>query len=99
MSRNEHFATGANEHQYSYEHDNGTVSAYHPTAKGLVGQMQLSDPNPQGQSEVRNVWVAPNHQRKGVATAMWNTMRKHNPNVVHSTTQSEAGKAWAAKAK
>lgn len=44
---------------------------------------------------VRQVMVDPEHQRKGVATMMWNRAKEITPWLSHSDNQSDDGRAWA----
>jgi GNAT superfamily N-acetyltransferase len=44
--------------------------------------------------ETRDVQVEPEHQRKGLATAMWNHAKEVAP-IRHSGTRTPEGDAWA----
>jgi GNAT superfamily N-acetyltransferase len=46
---------------------------------------------------VSGVDVLPAHQRRGVATAMWQQAKQMNPNLRHSHTRTSDGQAWSAK--
>jgi GNAT superfamily N-acetyltransferase len=48
-------------------------------------------------NKVANVDVLPAHQRRGVATAMWEHAKKVNPGILHSHARTDAGRAWSAK--
>lgn len=86
------------EHEYM---DDGTlmVRALHPTEKDMtggplqIGHMHFDD----GDNTVTDTYVAEDHRRKGIASAM----ADHASGVLgepvrHSGVQSPAGKAWAA---
>jgi hypothetical protein len=65
------------------------------TEGGFVGNMRWSA------KQVRNVMVNPEHQRQGVATAMWNeghrlaSENQRIPKPRHSSDRTDAGDAWA----
>jgi hypothetical protein len=65
------------------------------TAGGFVGNMRWSN------KQVRNVMVNPEHQRQGVATAMWQeghrlaSENQRIPAPRHSPDRTSAGDAWA----
>jgi GNAT superfamily N-acetyltransferase len=77
----------------TFEHDelgDGQVlNAYWPDGSH-AGQI---DWGPDG--EVNGILVLPKNQRKGVGTALWQKAKEIDPNIHHSTAQSEAGSAWA----
>ena len=96
-------------HQYKFQYSGaedwgpgGTnvVTATHPDAEDPVGFVAWRKDT----GEVVRVEVNPEHQRKGVATGLWNFAKNvaassdgkiRRPQ--HSTAQSKAGKAWAKK--
>lgn len=70
--------------------ENHKIIAQHKGRK--VGEMQWDI----GTGEVQGITVKPTHQRKGLATAMWNHAQEiSGNNVVHSAVRSESGDAWA----
>ena len=61
---------------------------------GKVGELQW-DP---GDKQIQNIEVNPKHQRKGLATAMWdhaNSLSHSGMKLQHSPVRSDAGDAWA----
>lgn len=44
-----------------------------------------------------NLTVEPEHQRKGLATAMWEMGQEAKPRAKHSSDRTDAGDAWAKK--
>jgi GNAT superfamily N-acetyltransferase len=48
-------------------------------------------------NKVSNVDVVPAHQRRGVATAMWEHAKQMNPALQHSHARTPDGRAWSAK--
>jgi hypothetical protein len=82
-------------HGVAFSHENRpydevTVHAHHPE-HGHIGKMELSK-----FGEVKDVIVADEHQRKGVATGMWNYAKQQGLNPEHSDSRTPAGDAWAA---
>lgn len=67
-----------------------TINAHHPQ-HGHVGKMELSK-----FGEVKDIIVAPEHRRKGIATGMWNYASQLGLNPEHSDSRTEEGDAWAA---
>ena len=47
----------------------------------------------QGKGEVKDVWVDPEHRRKGIATALYRKAKQLG--MVHSTHRTDSGEAWA----
>ncbi len=45
--------------------------------------------------EVQGVTVHPEHQRQGLATAMWNMGQGVSPRPKHSADRTDAGEAWS----
>lgn len=45
--------------------------------------------------ELHNVHVDEEHQRKGIASAMWKMGQDARPRVKHSSQRTDAGDAWA----
>jgi GNAT superfamily N-acetyltransferase len=45
--------------------------------------------------EVRQVYVRPEYQRRGIGAAMWNHARSVNPDLHHSPTQTGEGMLWS----
>lgn len=45
--------------------------------------------------EIRDIKVPDQHQRNGVATALWNQAKELTPELHHSTNPSDSGRAWA----
>lgn len=96
-------------HQYKFQYSGaepwgpgGTnvVTAVHPEEGHSVGFLAWRKDT----GEVLRVEVDPEHQRKGVATGMWNFAKNIAANSdekirrpQHSIAQSKAGKAWAKK--
>lgn len=70
-------------------YDEVTVNANHPEY-GHVGKMELSKFH-----EVKDIIVAPEHRRKGVATGMWNYAKQQGFNPEHSDSRTVDGDAWA----
>lgn len=59
-------------------------------------------PNPAGEMRwnaraVKDVFVDPAHQRRGIATAMWEAGQQVRPRPKHSDDRTDAGDAWAKK--
>lgn len=50
-----------------------------------------------GENTVHSIGVEPEHQRRGLATAMWNYGHEKNPHLRHDTDRTEEGDAWAHK--
>lgn len=48
------------------------------------------------QKHVGLVYVDPDHQRRGLATELWNRAKAVEPEIKHSTEQTDAGRGWAA---
>lgn len=46
-------------------------------------------------NEIGNLQVDPEHQRKGVATALYHEGLKRNPQLAHSPYRTDQGDAWA----
>lgn len=97
-------ANNADFHGVTYSHvDNGKfsdvlVNANHPE-QGIIGQLHLGFQRSNGNRKVRNVFVKPEFQRKGIATALWNHAVDNGLGPEHSSpdSQTEDGKAWAKK--
>lgn len=45
--------------------------------------------------EVEDLYVVPDLQRRGIASALWEEARRQDPRVKHSDTQTEQGRSWA----
>lgn len=73
---------GVNVHTIRAEHEGQAVGAMVWTRKS---------------HEIHNVHVQPDHQRKGLATAMWNMGQELRPKPKHSPDRTESGDAWARK--
>lgn len=56
----------------------------------VVGQMAW------GPKEIHGIDVADEHQRRGLATAMWNYGQEMRPRPKHSADRTDQGNAWAA---
>jgi ribosomal protein S18 acetylase RimI-like enzyme len=57
-----------------------------------VGKMEWDT----GTGDIQGIEVHPRHQRKGIATAMWNHAQEVSGNSVgHSTIRSDEGDKWA----
>lgn len=57
-----------------------------------VGKMEWDT----GTGDIQNLEVHPRHQRKGIATAMWEHAQEISGNTVgHSPVRSDDGDAWA----
>jgi hypothetical protein len=70
--------------------ENHRIIAQHKGRK--VGEMQVDI----GTSQIQNIEVHPRHQRKGVATAMWNYAQDiSGNNIHHSPVRTDEGDAWA----
>lgn len=74
-------------------HDKIWIEANHPT-DGTVGEMYLTGYGVGGRT-VGHVSVEPEHQRKGIATAMWNYAKQNGFNPLHSPQRTPEGEAWA----
>lgn len=80
--------------------DNGDgellITANHPK-HGEVGRMVLAPAygHRHAGREILDVEVPEEHQRKGVATAMWNYALMQGFNPEHSEERSDPGDAWA----
>lgn len=66
------------------------VHAHHPEY-GQIGKMELGKFR-----DVKDIMVAPEHRRKGVATGMWNYAKQQGLNPEHSDSRTKEGDAWAA---
>lgn len=82
--------------QFSYERLGSEHNVVARTGTGsFAGNMRWSA------KQVRNVMVEPEHQRQGIATAMWNEghrLAEQNariPKPKHSADRTIAGDAWA----
>ena len=92
--RGEHVAAAQPLSEYSIKHqqfEDGfhQITAHHPE-KGEVGFMGL---DPDGTLNLAQ--VQPSHQRKGLATAMWDHAKSLGINPQHSNVRSREGDAWA----
>ena len=86
-------------HEDTGKHSDVLVNATHPE-QGIIGQLHLGFQRSDGGRKVRNVFVKPEFQRKGIATALWNHATASGLNPQHSPeAQTEEGKAWAEKIK
>lgn len=65
------------------------VQAHHPD-HGVIGHLLIG-----AFHNVRNIMVNPEHQRKGVATGMWNYAKQQGLEPEHSDIRTEEGTAWA----
>jgi GNAT superfamily N-acetyltransferase len=45
--------------------------------------------------EIEKLWVAPEHRRQGIATALWIKAQSLNPAPQHSAWRTDDGDAWA----
>jgi GNAT superfamily N-acetyltransferase len=76
------------------------IFAEHPE-HGEVGRMNWENANSKRPGRVAELWVDPEHRRKGIATAMWNFANKlHaegtlNSAPVHSEDRTDKGDAFA----
>ena len=82
-------------HGVSYSHeerpyDEVTINAHHPE-HGHVGKMELGKFR-----DVKDIIVAPEHRRKGIATGMWNYAKAQGFNPEHSDSRTRDGDKWAA---
>jgi len=94
-------------HQYKFQYSPGLrgevnhiVTATHPDSSDLVGYMEWTKDT----GETRHIEVDKEHQRKGVATGMWNFAKNVAANSEgkirrpqHSRVQTKSGKAWVKK--
>jgi GNAT superfamily N-acetyltransferase len=93
-------ANNADFHNITISHvDNGKrtdlfVNANHPD-EGIIGQLHLGFVRQNGRRKVRNIFVKKEHQRKGIATAMWNYAEANGFKPQHSDDRTDAGEAWA----
>lgn len=88
---------------YSYQHhprqgnEYPSVSAHHGDQE--VGRLTWSQgaafPFDLTNGEVQDVHVHPDHQRRGIATEMFNRAKQHDPDVRHSDNLTEAGSEYA----
>jgi GNAT superfamily N-acetyltransferase len=78
------------------EHKDNTIEirATHPE-RGRIGRLGLTNEMAGVGRMVGTVQVAPEFQRKGIATAMWKYAKEQGFNPVHSPNQSPSGKPWA----
>lgn len=90
MSAGEHLSPQQFRDSLSVQVTPGYVAAKHPK-HGYVGELTYHE----GTHEVLNVDVPPEHQRKGVATAMWNAARSQGIDLQHSATRTPEGDVWA----
>jgi GNAT superfamily N-acetyltransferase len=75
-----------------------TVVAHAEGNKRPVGRLSwYKEGNDNLSNKVANVDVVPAHQRRGVATAMWEHAKKLNPDIQHSHARTPDGRAWSAK--
>jgi len=53
------------------------------------------------EGELQHIEVSPEHQRKGVATAMWNFAKRQEDGdfLTHGRERTDAGEAWAKSTK
>jgi GNAT superfamily N-acetyltransferase len=96
MGRNVEFHNITISHKDLGRLSDAFVNAEHPE-QGIIGQLHLGFKRSFGGRTVRNVFVKPEWQRKGIATAMWNYAVANGLTPQHSEAQTEDGKAWAAK--
>ena len=91
-------------HQYTFQYSGGgdshVVTAMHPDSQYPIGYMEWA----RDTGENVSVDVDKEHQRKGVATGMWNFAKNVAANSdgkirrpQHSRVQTKSGKAWAKK--
>jgi len=81
-------------HGVVYTHNPGVygetlVLANHPD-HGVIGHMLIG-----AFKNIRNIAVDPAHQRKGVATGMWNYAHAQGLEPEHSDIRTDEGNAWA----
>lgn len=88
---------GEYELRYAHEYTGGrggrhVIEAHHPE-DGRVGRMEWMGRPPYA---IHNITVEPEHQRRGLATAMWNWAQENaRPKPRHSEQRTDAGDAWA----
>ena len=78
--------------------DGEIIITAHHQEHGEVGRMVLGPPHgnlSDGGREVLNVEVPREHQRKGIARAMWNYAGWTGLSPEHSRYRSDSGDAWA----
>ena len=107
MSLNEHFATGANSHKYTvawggepHPINGGTVNAYAEDGT-RVGRLRVtprdSEPIDGNYYHGIHVDVHEDHQRRGIATRMWNLAQQSYPNLRHQSLRTDDAQGWAQK--
>jgi GNAT superfamily N-acetyltransferase len=89
-------ANNADFHGINFSHKYNTkgkliVLADHPEVRGHVGFLHI---NPDGET-IGNIFVAPDHRRKGVGTAMLNYAKQLGVVPKHSSNRTPEGDAWA----
>lgn len=104
MSLNEHFATGANSHKYSfewgYQHpvNGGSVIAREEGGKE-VGRLRIEPRDDAPINGIQHHGIHVNvdveHQRRGVATGMVNFARTVFPHLRHQNIRTDDAEGWA----
>jgi GNAT superfamily N-acetyltransferase len=64
------------------------IEAYHPDEEHMVGRMAWNS------DEILRLEVAKEHQRRGLATAMWHMGQRQPVKPRHSEELSDEGEAW-----
>lgn len=88
---------GEYELRYTHEYTGArggrhVIEAHHPE-DGRAGRMEWMGRPPYA---IHNITVEPEHQRRGLATAMWNWAQENaRPKPRHSEQRTDAGDAWA----
>jgi ribosomal protein S18 acetylase RimI-like enzyme len=65
--------------------------------KKLGSMMMHNEPGAAHHGRLMNVEVEPQHQRKGIATAMWQHAERSGIKPQHSPHRTDEGQAWASK--
>ena len=81
-------------HDKSPSHMPLLVNATHPD-HGIIGQLMLGYKMNNGSRKIRNIFVKPEFQRQGIATALWNYAVENNLKPQHSVDRTNEGDAWA----
>jgi ribosomal protein S18 acetylase RimI-like enzyme len=72
----------------------GGMVAFHGSTP--VARMHLTKSNRQGYRSINLIETAPEHRRRGLATAMWHQAQAiHGGSIVHSPKRTAQGEHWA----
>lgn len=96
MSRRQAFEEGRRHGDYELLYNTPEMGSGSHRITALLGGERVGEMS-WGSKEIHGLDVNDAHQRRGLATAMWNYGQEMRPRPKHSADRTDKGEAWARK--